>query len=430
MAEYQLYCFAQSGNSYKVALMLALIGARWKPIHVDFFHGETRSPEYRQNVNEMGEVPVLVEGARKISQSGAILTGPGTYTIITRDPFKKQRWVKIGSTAEMTIAEARELARHVIRRIEQGLDAFEAPPVKVDSVAAVAEAWMKRHVMARSLRTGDQYRHTLDVHILPHWGDRSFAGIKRSDIARLCDAVEDQRGAWVADVVLGTLRAIASWYASRNDDYTPPFVKRMRRVPEEARKRTRVLDDDEIRKVWTAAESFGSYGALIRLLLVTGQRRQKILEMRWPDIAEDSTWSIPTAPREKGNPRHIKLPKLALEIVHTQPRFVGNDHVLAGAGSGPFGNFTKLKAKFDQACGVTGWKLHDLRHTARSLMSRAKVRPDIAEIVLGHVIPGVRGIYDRHAYSTEKADALTRLAALLEQILDPPADNVVSMVRT
>src|SRR5260370_3740909 len=74
MPEYQLYCFAQSGNSYKAALMLALIGAHWKPIHVDFFHGETRSAQYRQNVNEMGEVPVLVEGARKLSQSGAILT--------------------------------------------------------------------------------------------------------------------------------------------------------------------------------------------------------------------------------------------------------------------------------------------------------------------------------------------------------------------
>jgi glutathione S-transferase len=74
MAEYQLYCFAQSGNSYKAALMLALIGARWKPIHVDFFQGETRSAQYRQNVNEMGEVPVLVEGSRKLSQSGAILT--------------------------------------------------------------------------------------------------------------------------------------------------------------------------------------------------------------------------------------------------------------------------------------------------------------------------------------------------------------------
>jgi glutathione S-transferase len=74
MAEYQLYCFAQSGNSYKAALMLTLIGARWQLIFVDFFKGETRSAEYRERVNEMGEVPVLVEGSRKLSQSGAILT--------------------------------------------------------------------------------------------------------------------------------------------------------------------------------------------------------------------------------------------------------------------------------------------------------------------------------------------------------------------
>lgn len=74
MAEYQLYCFAQSGNAYRDALMLNLIGADWEPIYVDFFaKGETRTPEYRANVNEMGEVPVLVHGAKKLSQSGVIL---------------------------------------------------------------------------------------------------------------------------------------------------------------------------------------------------------------------------------------------------------------------------------------------------------------------------------------------------------------------
>ena len=74
MAEYQLYCFAQSGNAYRCALMLNLIGADWEPIWVDFFaKGEQRSPEYRANVNEMGEAPVLVHGDKKLSQSGVIL---------------------------------------------------------------------------------------------------------------------------------------------------------------------------------------------------------------------------------------------------------------------------------------------------------------------------------------------------------------------
>ena len=74
MAKYQLYCFAQSGNSYKAALMLQLTTVDWAPIFVDFFNGETRIDAYRGNVNEMGEAPVLVDGARKLAQSGVILT--------------------------------------------------------------------------------------------------------------------------------------------------------------------------------------------------------------------------------------------------------------------------------------------------------------------------------------------------------------------
>ena len=73
MAEYQLYCFAQSGNAYRAALMLNLIGADWQPVYVEFFKGVTRSAEFRATVNEMGEVPVLVHGNRKLSQSGVIL---------------------------------------------------------------------------------------------------------------------------------------------------------------------------------------------------------------------------------------------------------------------------------------------------------------------------------------------------------------------
>jgi glutathione S-transferase len=75
MPEYQLYCFAQSGNAYRAALMLNLIGADWAPVWVDFFKGqETRTPTYRSDVNEMGEVPVLVHGPKKLSQSGVILS--------------------------------------------------------------------------------------------------------------------------------------------------------------------------------------------------------------------------------------------------------------------------------------------------------------------------------------------------------------------
>ena len=99
MAEYQLYCFAQSGNAYRVALMLNLIGADWEPLFVDFFgKGTQRTPEYREKVNEMGEVPVLVHGTSKFSQSGVCLTylaqQSGKFAPTTEDDrLETLRWL-------------------------------------------------------------------------------------------------------------------------------------------------------------------------------------------------------------------------------------------------------------------------------------------------------------------------------------------------
>ncbi|MGH6907114.1 MAG: glutathione S-transferase family protein [Aestuariivirga sp.] len=73
MADFKLYGFGESGNSYKAALMLELCGLAWQPVWVDFFNGETRTPEYRRTVNEMGETPVLVHGSKHLTQSGVIL---------------------------------------------------------------------------------------------------------------------------------------------------------------------------------------------------------------------------------------------------------------------------------------------------------------------------------------------------------------------
>jgi len=88
-------------------------------------------------------------------------------------------------------------------------------------------------------------------------------------------------------------------------------------------------------------------------------------------------------------------------------------------------SFSWPKRKLDTASGVTGWRLHDLRRTARSLLSRAGVNPDVAERCLGHAIPGVRGIYDRHRYIDEMRHAFEALAAQLDRIVHPPGGKVV-----
>ena len=192
----------------------------------------------------------------------------------------------------------------------------------------------------------------------------------------------------------------------------------MRRVQKEDRKRDRILSDEELRAVWRAAEQAGTFSALVRLLLLTAQRRNKVATMKWSDISVDGVWTVATEKGEKGNPGSLQLPQMALDIIAEQPRLANVPYIFPAAHrTGPLNGFNKRKAAFDRACGVNDWTLHDLRRTSRSLMSRAGVRPDISERVLGHAIAGVEGVYDRHHYDQEKADALAKLARLVESIV-------------
>jgi integrase len=353
--------------------------------------------------------------------------GPGTFTTICRDPYGKQRWTRIGSTAEISIAQAREKAREVIRRVEAGLEPFEPPKPQPDSVADVAENWLHRHVAKKKLRTAPEMQRIIERYINPHIGQLNFVDLRRKQIAELLDHIEDHHGAHTADATLSVLRSMATFEQSRNEDYALPFVRNMRRVATQHRSRSRVLDDAELQAVWRHAEGAGAYGALVRLLLLTAQRRDKVIDIKWSDITTHGVWVIRTEEGEEGNAEAVKLPDTALRIINAQPHFANNPFIFAGRRDGRRGFSSRDKAAFDKACGVTGWRLHDLRRTARSLMSRAKVLSEHAEKTLGHTVGGVEEIYDRYEYLTEKSEALRKLAALIEQIVDPPADNVVPL---
>jgi integrase len=354
--------------------------------------------------------------------------GPNVFAAVARDPYGKQIWTTLGNTDLLPIEEARDKARAAIKRVKAGLPAIEAPPVKADTFEAVAAGWIKRHVAAKGLRTRDEIERCLDKYVLPHWREREFASIKRSDITRLLDHLEDNHGSRQADIVLSIVRAIANWHASRNDDYTTPFVRGMSRSDPDAARRKRILNDEELRSLWQATGN-DAFGRFVRVLLLTAQRLEKVRTLRWSDIDVDGIWHIRSALREKSNAGSLQLPKLALDIIRAQPRLASNEFVFAGQRHRPINDMGANKAALDESCGVIDWRLHDLRRTARSLMSRAGVLSEHAERVLGHVIKGVEGIYDRHTFDAEKADALQRLASLIEIIINPPADNVHALRR-
>jgi integrase len=205
----------------------------------------------------------------------------------------------------------------------------------------------------------------------------------------------------------------------------------MKKCDSKARARSRILDDDELRKVWTAAGEGGMFGAFIKFLLLTAARRNEAANMPWGELSNGngngSVWVLP-ASRNKTKVELVRpLSTAARAVLAGFTRTGHADLVFQQDRCKVVSNLALMKRTFDQACGVQNWVLHDLRRTARSLMSRAHVPDNHAEQCLGHVIPGMRGVYDRHKYQPEMLHAYEALAALIANIVSPPDAKVVSL---
>lgn len=360
--------------------------------------------------------------------------GKKSFSIVARDPTGKQIWKRIGDPALMTVTEARQEATEAVARVRAGQAPLppKAPETTPQTFRAVAAQFIDRHVDKQELRSKHEIERQLECYIYPEWGDEPFESIRRGRVADLLDKIEDGKagasgdmgGSVMADRVLATLRKLFNWYEVRNEEYVSPIVRGMRVAKD--RSRSRILSDDELRAVWDACGDIGTFGAILKTCLLTGQRKAKVGSMKWDDIC-DGVWTIPAEAREKVNAGELKLPEMALDVIDAQPRQDGNPYVFAGRGKTAFNSYSDgmedIRAKVD----IPHWTIHDLRRTARSLMARAGVRPDIAERTLGHVIAGVEGVYDRYDYGPEKAQALEAVAMLVERILRNEADNVVQM---
>jgi integrase len=298
----------------------------------------------------------------------------------------------------------------------------------------VLDAYVKEKV-TRRLRTEKEIVSLFDRHVRPILGTRPVNEIRRLEIVEMLDGIAALTSARAADKTLGVLRAALNWHATRDDDFRSPIVNGMARLTLKELSRDRILSDDEIRSVWAACDyaTPKAYGRIVQSLLLSAARLNEIACLHWSEI--DGEMAVIPAERVKTKTEHVVplTSELALQLGGRDWGFVFS----TDAGGSPFSGFSKAKKRLDAIIAaqrqrdgldpMADWRLHDLRRTARSLMSRAGVPSDIAERVLGHVMPGVRSVYDRHAYAAEKRGALEQLAALLTTILNPPADNVVRL---
>ena len=258
--------------------------------------------------------------------------GAKSFAAVTRDPDGKQIWTTLGTTDRMTIATSRALAREAITRVRAGLPAVEP---KKELFGNVVSNWLTRHVERNGLRSRDEIVRLLDRHILPAWRNREFVSIRRSDITALLDKVEDGSGARQADYCLNIVRSVMNWYALAARRLQSADRRGMRRQSPHAQARTRTLTDDEIRAIWRAAETDGTFGALIRIALLTAQRREKSAPCGGTTFRTRASGRFHGHRARKIPAGVLVLPDAAREIIHAQPRLGDNPYVFAGRGDGP-----------------------------------------------------------------------------------------------
>ena len=258
----------------------------------------------------------------------------------------RPKTVKLGNYPAMTLAQARQAARQYWEDPKR----FHAN-AGIGSFKEIADTWLKRHVVAQGLRSERDIRRQLDRYVYPKWKDRPFLDVRRGDVNALLDHIADNHGVAQADAVLATLRSIMGFHQSRDEHYTSPIVKGMQRDKRSGseKARRRILDDHELRAIWNACD--GMFGALVKILLLTAQRRHKVSTIEWTDL-EDGVWTIRGAPREKGTAGSIRLPDLAVAIISSLPRIMDNPFVFAGTDGAAFSGYARAKTRLDELSGV------------------------------------------------------------------------------
>jgi integrase len=345
--------------------------------------------------------------------------GAKSFVLVVRYPGSANPSSRsLGTYPSISLEAARLKAREWLALIGNGTDpSAHLARKRGETFRAIAEEYLLRK--AADLRSKDWTASALRRLVYPSLGLRPIASISRSDINKLLDGIEDQNGSVMATRVLGIIGRVMNFHSLRTDDFRSPIVRGMGRGKAQAR--SRILTDDELRAIWKAAEDYPAYGPLLKFILLTATRREEAGQMQRAELL-GKVWIIPGTRYKTGIDHVIPLSELALKVLPD-----GNgEFVFSANGGRPIGSFSWHKAAIDEASGVSGWVLHDLRRTARSLLSRAGVASDHAERCLGHVIGGVRGVYDRHEYLNEKRLAFEALATQIDQIVHP-RENVIGI---
>lgn len=374
----------------------------------------------------------------KITKSGAV-----SYILQFRMGGREAstRRYTIGSHGSpWTPATAREEAQRLFLLIAQGIDPVEVEKQRrreaVDLAfsnyaerferSCVGRGW--KVLVARSFR----------IHVKPVLGSKPLPKITRSDVVAVFDRMPDCQVANRRNV-FAVLRRMFRWAVSRGDIDRSPMEGM--ETPPAVKARDRWLSDQELARIWEhAPKTHHCFGPIVRLLIVTGQRREEVSSLSWEELEQhERMWTLPGDRAKNGEPNRVPLNELAVAVLDavagksTWPR---RGKVFSTSTGGGFTGYHKGKEKLDRMVAEDGgdpiapWRLHDLRRTLATGFQRLGVRFEVTEAVLNHVggsRAGVAGIYQRHDWKAEKREALDLWNNHVVSIL-AKADGVINGV--
>ena len=348
----------------------------------------------------------------------------------------KRKWSTIGGYPEISLSDARKRAMKERVGLLEGKESSSerrknvvAGQKALSTVDDVLGLYVALHLA--QLKTGrereQQLRWALGKHL-----SKPVEELKRGDLQAAIDgkAAEGKLGA--ANRIRTALVAFCRWAWER--EHLPENIGTGTKKVAKETPRERVLSLEEVRELWLATYRMGDlWGPLVRLLVLTAQRRGDVAGLRWSEIDLDARrWAIPASRTKNGRPHIVHLSDPALGELHAMRENKPRDMVFSTTGESPVSGFGKVKRRLDKLVGFDDWRLHDLRTAFASALCDAGEPEGIVDRCLNHSATGsapsaVARVYNRSEMLPQRARVLDRWAAMV--LSEEPAGNVVDMRR-
>ena len=332
----------------------------------------------------------------------------------------RQRRLTLGLFPAMSLAQARKVWRAAREDAQAGRDPATTRKREAGATdfLGVFEEWLRRD-QAKNKTKGAVER-LIRKDVIPLWGHRQIASIGRRDVLDVIDGVADRGSPITARRLHAHIHRLFRWAVGRGIIEANPASDLPK--PGAETKRDRVLSDDELKAIWNAAAQVGwPFGDAIRVLILTGARRDEVGSLRWSEITGDVI-NLKGERTKNAEPHTIPLSALATNIIKQMPRVANSERVFSTNGKTSISGWSRAKARLDELAGVDDWRLHDLRRTVATGLQKLGVNLQTIEAVLGHTSgsrSGVVGVYQRHSFDAEKRAALEAWGQHITALVEP-----------